>query len=309
MLIDPAKLDKLAEITEGYGRWSKEKGQWKRGSGNVPNTRLRRIVQAASDLSPKRLSECRVLDLGCLDGQYSVEFALHGASVVGVDVRESNLVQARDAQRALGLDRLEFIRDDVRNITAARVGTFDIVVCSGLLYHLNVPDVFQFAEELFRLTGRLAIIDTHISLAPDSREVFNDRIYHGHHYKEHRPDEDEETKTSRSLASWGNDRSFVFTRTSLANLLTHVGYSSVHDCLSPAHLNYGEPGIEHRDRCAFVAVKGEAVSIRTSPSVNDLIEDHPENHLTYPLERPSEPPGISLRRRVANKLLKVLRRK
>jgi SAM-dependent methyltransferase len=307
MPIDRSMENTLAEINKGYGRWRKEKGEWSRGNDNVPNTRLRRIVQAANDLSPKPLSECRVLDLGCLDGQYSVEFALHGASVIGVDVRESNLRQARTAKEALGLDRLEFIQDDVRNVTVERVGTFDIIVCSGLLYHLNVPDVFRFTEELFRLTNRLAIIDTHISLVPDSREEYNGKVYQGHHYKEHGSDEKEATKASRSLASWGNDRSFVFTRPSLVNLLTHVGYSSVHECLSPAHLNYGEPGLEHRDRCAFVAVKSAAVTIRTSPSVNDLIEDHPEDHLTYPLGRPPDPRKTSLPDRVKKKLLRIFR--
>ena len=31
-----------------------------------------------NDLSKKLLSECRLLDLGCLDGIFSFEFALHG---------------------------------------------------------------------------------------------------------------------------------------------------------------------------------------------------------------------------------------
>jgi hypothetical protein len=45
----------------------------------VPDYRLRRLVQVAQDMVGKPLAECRVLDLACLEGQYAIEFALHGA--------------------------------------------------------------------------------------------------------------------------------------------------------------------------------------------------------------------------------------
>jgi SAM-dependent methyltransferase len=299
---------RLAEITGGYGRWTHENGTWTRGEENVPNTRLRRVLQAASDLSPKPLDSCRVLDLGCLDGQYSIEFALHGATVVGVDARESNLRHAQAAKELLRLDRVEFVHEDARSISAERLGRFDIVVCSGLLYHLNTPDVFHLVARMHEMVDHLLIIDTHISLTPDSRESHEGGVYHGHHYVEHGEDDAEEVKADRSLASWGNDTSFVFTRPSLVNLLARVGFSSVYECFNPPHLNYGQPGLEHRNRCAFVAVKATPLRVHTSPGVNGLREDHPEDSLDYTVGRSGKGKGsASLGARLRRKLGRMIR--
>jgi 2-polyprenyl-3-methyl-5-hydroxy-6-metoxy-1,4-benzoquinol methylase len=282
-MITEEQKSRLEEITPAFGRWVNSAGEWTRTKENVPNTRLRRILQAANDLSRKPLASCRVLDLGCLDGQYSLEFGLHGATVVGLDARDSNLEQARAAKEKLGLDSVEFVLDDARNISPERYGRFDIVVCSGLLYHMNVPDVFQLVERMYDIADHLVIIDTHISLTPDTVERYGEHVYRGNHYVEHRADDLEEVKTSRALASWGNDTSFMLTRPSLVNLFAHVGFSSAYECFNPPHLNYGEPGLEHWNRCAFIAVKGTPLTVHTSPPVNALREDHPENNLTYPI--------------------------
>jgi SAM-dependent methyltransferase len=300
---------RLTELTPGYGRWVREDGAWTRSPGNAPNTRLRRVLQTAGDLSARPLDSCRVLDLGCLDGQYSIEFALHGATVVGIDARESNLEQARGAAALLGLDTLEFVRDDARNISEERFGRFDVIVCSGLLYHLNSPDVFHLVERMHEMADNLVIIDTHVSLAPTGTETHRGRTYHGHHYREHRAGDAEEVKAGRALASWGNDTSFVMTRPSLVNLLSRTGFSSVLECLAPPHLNYGEPGLEHRDRCAFVAVKGTGLELYTSPAVNGLREDHPEDSLTYPIGDPPPRPAPSLAKRLRKALGRALGRR
>src|SRR5579864_2220433 len=106
--------------------------------------RLRRILQVSCDLVGKPLGELRVLDLACLEGHYGIEMAMHGAEVVGIELREANLAKARYVKDYLRLDRLTLCQDDVRNLSTEKYGQFDLVICSGILYHLAAPDVFHF---------------------------------------------------------------------------------------------------------------------------------------------------------------------
>lgn len=226
---------------------------------------LRRILQASADLTGRPLSELRVLDLACLEGQYAVEFALHGAEVVGVEVREANIEKSRFAGRALGLDRLTFELDDVRNLSAERYGQFDVVLCIGILYHLDAPDVFDFIERIAEVTSRVAIFDTHVSLRPNRTHNFRGRDYRGWSFAEHRAGATDEEKLQQLWASLDNNNSFWFSRPSLYNLLAEVGFTSVYDCQVPAF-----PG-QLTDRDTIAAVKGRPVlDVRTLPTSADV---------------------------------------
>ena len=159
----------LEQVREKYGEWTAMSIHL--GSGvhtlqPAPDARLRRIVQVACDLARKPLSQLRVLDLACLEGHYAIEFAMHGAEVVGIELREQNLTKAQFVKDHLGLDRLSLYRDDVRNLSPEKYGLFDIVICSGILYHLDAPDVFHFVKRIYDVCTHFAIIDTQIACVP-----------------------------------------------------------------------------------------------------------------------------------------------
>ena len=181
--------NRIAEIVREYGEWTYEiplpHGIWTKGNLNIPHTRLKRVVQIIQDLSRIPIRSCRILDLGCLDGIYSIEFALHGAQVTGIDAREANIKKALFVKECLELQNVELIQDDVRNLSLEKYGKYDVILCSGILYHLNTPDVFKFIVTLYQLLGQLLIIDTHMSLSPDKSVVYKKREYHGHLYHEH----------------------------------------------------------------------------------------------------------------------------
>jgi hypothetical protein len=222
--------------------------------------RLRRILQVAADLAGKPLSALRVLDLACLEGHYGIEFALHGAEVVGIEAREANLAKAQYVRDRLNLTRLTLVQDDVRNISADRYGTFDLVICSGILYHLPAPDVLRFAHRMFEVCTRLAIIDTFVALRPKATLDFEGHSYSGLWYEEY----------NDLHASVGNAQSFWLTPPSLANLVSRVGFSSFYECLKPEH---DLPG----DRRAYVAIRGQAAEVLSSPPTRSMPhEDKPE---------------------------------
>ena len=279
---------RIAEIKAAYGEWSYDiplpHGVWTRGNQGIPHTRLKRCVQILRDVLGDRFASASILDLGCLDGIFSVEFALQGAArVVGVNVRKGHIEKCLLAKAALQLDNLELRMGDVREVLDEPGVRFDAVLCSGLLYHFNAPDVFEVMKKICDATTRLAIFDTHISLKPTLTVEYKGKAYRGHSFAEHSEKASTEEMERAGHASFGNTASFWFTRPSLVNALTWAGFSSVYECFAPAHINFGQPGLEHRDRCTFVCLKGSPAALKTSPTANSLAEDWPENSLDYAL--------------------------
>ncbi|HEY7909081.1 MAG TPA: class I SAM-dependent methyltransferase, partial [Thermomicrobiales bacterium] len=145
----------------------------------VDEFKQRRILQIVSDITNQPFAALRVLDLACLEGAYAIEFALHGATVVGIEGRESNIVKARFAQQALGLDRLTLVQGDVRDLSRQEHGLFDVVLSIGILYHLDAPDVFTFVERIAEVCTHVAIFDTHISTTGDMHVEYGGATYAG----------------------------------------------------------------------------------------------------------------------------------
>jgi 2-polyprenyl-3-methyl-5-hydroxy-6-metoxy-1,4-benzoquinol methylase len=220
--------------------------------------RLRRILQIACDLAGKPLDQLRVLDLACLEGHYGIELAMNEAEVVGIELREANLAKARYVKDYLRLNRLTLCQDDVRNLSVEKYGQFDLVICSGILYHLDAPDVFHFIRRIFEVCTRLAIFDTQIALRPGETFTFENETYHGLWYTEHDESADRDTRLKDLWASVDNTRSFWFTPASLANYVARVGFSSFYECLNPEHA-------VPEDRRAYVAIKGKPGIILSSP--------------------------------------------
>ncbi len=295
----------LAGLRHKYGEWSYDiplpLGIWTKGNLQIPHTRLRRVVQIINDIVKKPLSECRILDLGCLDGIFSIEFARQGAETVGVEIREANIKKAIFCKDVLGLNNLDFRQDDVRNISLERYGRFDAIICSGILYHLPAMDAIALINTMFEIVDRVVVIDTNIACVPKERIIDNGEEYWGHRFREHSDKATPEEKAKALWASADNPISFWFTRPSLINILSQVGFSSIHECFVPAHLNFGRPGIESKTRCTFVAIKDNVCQICTSPIVNSLNEKWPEKSLSYAKGNPIAKRAIAKFRRLINK--------
>jgi tRNA (mo5U34)-methyltransferase len=88
---------------------------------------------------PEDLSGWSCLDIGCNAGFYTFELAKRGASVLGIDLDERYLKQARWVAGEFGLsDRVRFERMQVYDL--ARLNQrFDLVLFMGVLYHLRYP--------------------------------------------------------------------------------------------------------------------------------------------------------------------------
>lgn len=257
--------ERKSEVVSRYGEWTAHNihlagdlytmGEYVRGDEIL----ARRVLQIATDLTARPLETLRVLDLACLEGLYAIEFARHGARAVGVEIREANLEKARFVKEALGLERLELARDDVRNLSREAYGEFDVVLCLGILYHLDAPDVFEFVHRMAEVCGRCLIVDTHISTTNEATVEHGGHVYAGKYFIEHMPDATPEEKAKMLWASIDNDKSFWLTRASLDNLLAHAGFTSVYECHNPAVQK------KFADRVTLVAVKGEPQRVVSAP--------------------------------------------
>ncbi len=128
----------------------------------IHETRLRMVTEAVlANLTAKEIARARCLDVGCHEGFYAVEMAKLGFHrVVGIDAREESLRKARFVARALRERRLTFRRLNAECVSPASIGTYDVTLFLGLLYHVENP--MLCLRNLSSVTQRLSVIETQV---------------------------------------------------------------------------------------------------------------------------------------------------
>ncbi|MDA2918200.1 class I SAM-dependent methyltransferase [Desulfobacterota bacterium AH_259_B03_O07] len=265
--------ERMANIINLFGKWTGHNIHLGNNIYTIDSKitgdeiKLRRISQIVSDVSGKSLNCLRILDLACLEGMYSVEFALHGAEVVAIEGRESSIEKAMFAKEVLGLNNIALVQDDVRNLTKEQYGSFDVVLCLGILYHLDVPDVFHLLDSISKVCKKILIIDTHISLTPETFYIHEGKSYWGNNSFEHEPNSTRKERLKKLWMSLDNPNSFIFTRRSLYNVLADFGFTSVFECHNPPEV------AKTIDRVTLLAFKGRRTKILSAPLLNNLLDD------------------------------------
>jgi tRNA (mo5U34)-methyltransferase len=102
--------------------------------GDYPQVKWKHIAKAF----PEDLNGASVLDIGCNAGFYSIALKKRGAGrVVGVDIDDRYLNQARFAAETLNLD-IEFQKLSLYDVDSIPE-QFDYVLFLGVFYHLRYP--------------------------------------------------------------------------------------------------------------------------------------------------------------------------
>lgn len=128
-------------------------GRILRGSMDL-NWQLERV---ASFGLPEDLHGKTVLDIGPWDGFFTFEMERRGAAVTAIDYVD--LDTFRRLHRAFG-SKARYVRMDIYELDAERLGTFDIVLCLGALYHFKYP--LLALEKICALTNEVCFVDTFV---------------------------------------------------------------------------------------------------------------------------------------------------
>lgn len=106
----------------------------------IHETRLRMMDAALAPLYGNGLKGKTAVDLACHQGYFATELAKRGCSkVLAVDARQEHIDDTRLISTALGLPAVEPVLSDVHQAHTLGLGLHDVVLCFGLLYHLENP--------------------------------------------------------------------------------------------------------------------------------------------------------------------------
>lgn len=218
----------------------------------------RRLLNA---LYPDGLEGKTLLDVGCLEGGYAVEFARLGMVATGIEVRESNYQNCIFVKNRVKLPRLTFVRDDAMNL--GQYGQVDVIFANGLLYHLDKPK--EFLKAAAAACRKVLILQTHFATSGPSpgniryklSELDENEGLLGRWFHEHDLELGDELDHFKWM-SWSNQRSFWICKEHLLDAVKKVGfdvvleqYDALDDILHDLKAGYA---IQH-SRSMFVGIK------------------------------------------------------
>lgn len=102
------------------------------------------------------------IDIACHQGWFSTQLAKSGfARVTGYDARAGHVTDARLVATAMALKNASFEQSDVHALTRENAGMHDVVLCLGLIYHLENPvGALRVARALCR---NLCFVETQVA--------------------------------------------------------------------------------------------------------------------------------------------------
>jgi len=139
MAIDPAGVQSREELERFY----EDPDPWEYDDTPDDAERLARLLDAL----PERDYD-RTLDIGCGNG--FVTARLPGREVVGVDLSEKAVAHAARRAAAAGRRDIAFLARSLFACSPEELGTFDLVVITGVLYPQYIGDAFSVATEAIR---------------------------------------------------------------------------------------------------------------------------------------------------------------
>jgi SAM-dependent methyltransferase len=205
------------------------------------------------------------VDVGCGIGYFAGCLQRQGLTVHAVDGRAENAAEA--ARRNPTLTTSIF---DVEDPAILSLGTFDLALCFGLLYHLENP--FRALRHLTGLTGKVLLIETVIAPSSSPLTVL---------YEEH-------VSANQGLRYIA----LIPSESWLVKCLYRCGFPAVYKpAILPKHRDFRASLLRRRRRTVLVAAK---VPLR-DPLLVPLPEPTTRRYLWDRLDVEALPPAVRVR--------------
>jgi SAM-dependent methyltransferase len=104
---------------------------------------------------PQSFEGLRVLDLGCNAGYFSIQTALLGAEVIGVELGKRFFQQAEFTKSYFEEEvgrplNIQYIRSDIGSLDFPSLGTFDYIFALAVLYHIGKQKYGKYVPEAMK---------------------------------------------------------------------------------------------------------------------------------------------------------------
>jgi SAM-dependent methyltransferase len=197
------------------------------------------VVRRLLDELGSTLGLTTALDIGCGVGYFSGYLASLGLKVTAVDGRQQNVEEARRRNPTISVHCYNAEDPEIRSL-----GTFDLVFCFGLLYHLENP--LLAIRFLQAMTRKLLLVE---SVVFPGNEPIMALI-------------DEEMHDDQGL----NHVAFYPTEACLAKMLYRSGFSTVYRPIQdPQHAEYYTRRGSRRVRAVLAATQAPIASHQMTP--------------------------------------------
>jgi len=106
----------------------------------IHDTRRQMLDAVLSEHYPDGLAGKTAVDLACHQGYFSVHMVNSGVeSVLSIDARPEHIEDTQLISRVMGIENINTLQSDVHLLDTDSLGEHDIVLCLGLIYHLENP--------------------------------------------------------------------------------------------------------------------------------------------------------------------------
>jgi tRNA (mo5U34)-methyltransferase len=128
----------------------------------IHETRAQMMIHVLDGHFEGQWQNLKCIDLACHQGFFSSKLALKNCKeVLGIDARLEHIEDAKLISEAFALKNLKFSVGDIQKLIPQDLGSFDVTLLFGILYHLENPiGVLRLAQAI---TTRVCLIETQVA--------------------------------------------------------------------------------------------------------------------------------------------------